>query len=296
MDTNNRDNELKDEISVGEMMVAAAELRVLVAGTVNFVFDALRKRWYIWLLLVVVGIGYGYYKYTMQHKWYYATMVINNTELTRKYYGELINNLQYLKDKGEDAQLALMLKMDVADIKNVTGFEGVNEYDQPLYFDNAMKPGIIKLTCAAETKEVYPKLQQAIMLYFNSNPYNVSRNELVVQKLKAEIEHWQAEIAKLDEMKESYNQFLRKGAASSAVTNLNIAPEELFKQTEVINDKLQDAVSSLKIYKPVELVQPFEITGKWPYKPLWFLLAKWTGVFFAGGIIASALTHFFLKD
>lgn len=284
----------KDTISFNELLAVGRELKHLLVGSLSFVFTAVKKTYWIILLSAIVGAGLAYYNYKSQTLLYASTMMMYNTELSRKHYGELLNQLDKLTQSKNYKALAKELDMPEAEVKKLANFYATNDNDQVLNYDNGKTPGFFKLTCGTSDPSIYDTLQYKVIAYLNNNPFNKSRNKLVIEKLNSKISYYDDEIAKLDSIKMGILAYLKAGNISASVLE-KANPVEISKRQEELIEKKEDAVSYLSIYTPVEMVYGFKMQSAPTQQPLTRYLKKWGVVCFGAGLLLSLFIEFFRR-
>lgn len=291
---NNRLNEDKDTLSFNELLQVGRELKQLIVGSLAFVLTSVKKTYWIILLSAVIAAGLAYYNYKSQTMLYASTMMMYNTELTRKHYGELLNQLDNLTQAKNYKALAKELDMSEAEVKTIANFYATNDNDQVLNYDNGRTPGFFKLTCGTSDPSIYDTLQYKVIAYLNNNPFNKSRNKLVIEKLNSKISYYDLEITKLDSIKMGILAYLKSGNISAAVLE-EANPVEISKRQEELVEKKEDAVSYLAIYTPVEMVYGFKTQAMPTQQPFIKYLKKWGIVCLGGGLLLSLFIEFFRR-
>lgn len=173
----------------------------------------------------------GYLNYQISPVYYKVSMMVRHTELTTQTYGQMIGNLNSLVVTGSSETLARDLKLNpatAAQIRSITaeGLQGESVLrDTSSATDRSF---IIRIT--VRKREIADTLQQALLNYFNNNPYISKLKQDHLQLDSTRLALIDGELRKVDSLTQAYTRSLSapKGAASFYNNAFNSA--ELLKE------------------------------------------------------------------
>ena len=88
---------------------------------------------------LLIGLISGYIYYTTKPSFYKASMVVIHSELTKKTYAEILDQLDKLTIPGSKQRLAEELKLPVELAGNILSIDAININDEPLREDTSTK-------------------------------------------------------------------------------------------------------------------------------------------------------------
>lgn len=206
-------------------------------------------------ILTVIGTGYFYQK--KNPAYYQAEMVCAYNNLHKKTFGEMVHKLDELAKKQSYHQLAEMLQLPIETVSSIIGFEAKNVAGSPLYEDITSERTPMYFTLKATDKSIFPKVEDALLHYMNSVPYQIKRTELEQRKLNDKIVFIENDLLKIDTMIAAYSHFLyrTKPATDSATSFSNIV--ELFRYKDQLEDKMLELEKSQNLIESVEMIYGF---------------------------------------
>src|SRR6187399_2380623 len=88
---------------------------------------------------LLIGLISGYIYYAKKPSFYKASMVVIHSELTKKTYAEIIDQLDKLTSPGSQQKLAEVLKVPVELAGNILSIDAKNINEEPLREDTSSK-------------------------------------------------------------------------------------------------------------------------------------------------------------
>ena len=219
----------------------------------------------------LAGCLMGAAYYYSNKKSYRASMVVTYNKLSKRTYGEVLNQLNMLTGGAGYNKLASELNISLNCANNINNIDARNFYDLPLMEDTSSKMNQpFKINISLNNADSIETIQKAILAYLNNRPYLKKIRE---EERKIYIERLQAierELIKLDTLKSEFNQFLSSSKISSTTFYNNaINPAEIYVQSNHLIDQKEGILRSLNIddytvslidgFKPSALSRPLSL-------------------------------------
>jgi hypothetical protein len=253
-----------DFISLQSLKIFIKQLFQLFFRSLDFLGYALKKNIIAILIFTIAGLGVGYLYYLVWPSYYNVEMIVLNNDLPRRTYGEIITNLNSLTTGQSQAKLANELNIPESSARNIVFIEGKTLSDEPLSKDTSSKTGQpFKVTAKLNTSTVADTLQQALINYFNSNPYIKRIKEGQHRIYDEKLLFIESELRKLDSLKDSYNSFLLSSRASATFYNNALDPAAIYTQSNNLANQ-REAIQKWKndASSAVLLVDSFKSTTR----------------------------------
>jgi hypothetical protein len=179
-------------------------------------------------VLTCLLIGYGYF--LSRPKFYKASMVVQNNELAKKTYGEILEQLDRLVKGGSNEELALRLGLQPATAANLTFIEGRNLDDQLLSTDTStkLKQPIKVVIGLAKPVDPVP-FEGAIINYLNNSPYLKKYREEQRKFNIGKLAFIDSQLTRIAVTEQEYNRFLGSNRPSISIYNNAFNPAELYE-------------------------------------------------------------------
>lgn len=239
---------------------------------------------------LVIGVVFTFY---VQKSYYESTMILSSTYLNKRLTENTIEKLDLLAQEKDKAGLGRVLHLDDSLADNIVGFEVrpfvaetdvielevlkeqlrnaqtnennakvINQVIERIEMENRHA---FEITVRTLNPSVIPNLQEAIVNYFQSNPYIHKRIENYKENLLERKRKLTRDVAKLDSLKsviyENYRSMATQGRSGSnnvilsdnAVTD----PVDIYAQALATYNQLEAVESDLNLRRDFEVVDGF---------------------------------------
>lgn len=234
--------------------------------SIRFVVASIRRNLLFVAAITLIGAAISFYYWNKKPTYYQSEMVCSFNNLHKKTFGEMVKRLDVLAATQSYKQLSTLLGISVADAKKIKGFEAKNVAGSPLYEDLSTDKAPMYFTLKASNINVFQPVQEGLINYLNSSPYQAIRTELDREKIEQKVAYLNASVHKIDTVIDAYAAFLYTSGAvadsAAGFSNIN----ELFKrQEELVNKKLDEKKLS-HLLQSVEIIYGFapaeQLSGK----------------------------------
>jgi hypothetical protein len=145
-------------------------------------------------------------------------MVVIHSELTKKTYAEILDQLDKLTTAGSRQKIAEELKLPVELAGNILSIDAKNINDLPLREDTSSKiKQPFKIIVELKSNKASDSLQNAIINYVNNSPYIKRLKEQQNKSYIERISFIERELSKLDSLKDEYTRFLASSKSHSNI-------------------------------------------------------------------------------
>lgn len=245
------------------------------------------------IIIIVASVGLGvYFSSFIRKNFYESKMIISSQFLNKTLAENIIDNLNGLAAEGKKTGLAAALNLPDTLADNIIGFDvlafveesdvvdveilreklsSVPEVDMPKdLIENIVERVEIEnrhafeITVRTLNPSVIPNLQEAIVGYFQRNPYIQKRIAINRENLLDKKKKLARDIEKLDSLKsvmyQNYKTMAEQTRGSNNVILSDKAatnPTELYETGLAIYEEFQDVNADLYLQKDLEVVNGF---------------------------------------
>lgn len=277
-----------DNISLGSIKKALLDIFRIFFRLLEFFSYAIRKSIILICVFVLLGLVAGYLYNTSKQKNFEAEMIVQQNDLSKKIYYEIISNLNSLIAADSYSDLAKELKLPVDVVSKINLIDAVSINNESLKKDTSTRlRQPFKITVALQGTDVLDTLQKGLLNYLNSNPMT----RQVRQKTRAMYEERlvtiNKEAARLDSLKDVFSNFLRDNRISATVYSNAMNPADLYSRSAELESQRENVLRWLNAEQnSVDLIDGFKIPVKPKKPPLFVALVL-------GGIIGFLLGSMF---
>ena len=222
----------EDYISFSGVKGVLAQLLRFIIAIIDFLFATLLRNKFLVIGGLILGGILGYVYYKSKRPSYQVSMIVEFTELNKKAYAEMLDQLNTLVRTQSHRELAQSLNIQVPVAKNIGFIDSKNMNDEPLNSDTSTTAGqTFKILVDVTDNRIADTLDIVFERYLNNNPYlhriKESQKKIYVDKLA----FINSELSKLDSLKAEYNKFLATSKVSSTIYNNAFNPAEIYVQS-----------------------------------------------------------------
>jgi hypothetical protein len=239
---------------------------------------------------LLIGLIAGYIYYTTKPSFYKASMVVIHSELTKKTYAEILDQLDKLTSPGSKHRLAEELKLPVELAGNILSIDAKNINDEALRDDTSSKiKQSFKILVELTSNVSCDSLQNAIINYVNNSPYikklKQEQNKSYIERLS----FIERELSKLDSLKVEYTRFLSSSRISATFYNNAFDPVDIYIHSNNLVNQKESILKMLNIDgTAISVVDGFKVPS-YPQAPsllIYLLLFGGMGII-AGFMLGS---------
>jgi len=220
----------------------------------------------------LLGLLSGYIYYTIKPSFYKTSMVVIHSELTKKTYAEILDQLDKLTNTGSKQRLAEELKLPVELAGNILSIDANNINDEPLREDTSSKvKQPFKIIVELKSNEASDSLQNAIVNYLNNSPYIKRLKEQQNKSYVERILFIERELSKLDSLKDLYTRFLASSRISATFYSNAFNPADIYVHSGNLVIQRETLLKSLNIDRTaISVVDGFKVPSS-PQTPSLFI-------------------------
>jgi hypothetical protein len=197
---------------------------------------------------LLIGLISGYIYYTTKPSFYKASMVVIHSELTKKTYAEILDQLDKLTTAGSRQKIAEELKLPVELAGNILSIDAKNINDLPLREDTSSKiKQPFKIIVELKSNKASDSLQNAIINYVNNSPYIKRLKEQQNKSYIERISFIERELSKLDSLKDEYTRFLASSKITATFYNNAFDPTDIYVHSSNLVNQKESLKNSLNI-------------------------------------------------
>jgi len=197
---------------------------------------------------LLIGLISGYIYYTTKPSFYKASMVVIHSELTKKTYAEILDQLDKLTTAGSRQKIAEELRLPVELAGNILSIDAKNINDLPLREDTSSKiKQPFKIIVELKSNKASDSLQNAIINYVNNSPYIKRLKEQQNKSYIERISFIERELSKLDSLKDEYTRFLASSKITATFYNNAFDPTDIYVHSSNLVNQKESLKNSLNI-------------------------------------------------
>lgn len=206
-------------------------------GTIHFLF---RNKILI-ICFLGIGILVGVGKYKISPVYYKVDMLVRHTEMTTQTYGKMISSLNALVETGSCHTLTRLLRVDssvATQIRSISA-KGLDGSD-PLKDTSKVEDRSFIIETTVRHAEIAYTVQDALLKYFNDNPYIAKLKQDQSQLYMKKLELMDGEMRRIDSLTEAYTRSLSASKGAGNFYNNAFNSAELLKEFESYADNRQN--------------------------------------------------------
>jgi len=242
---------------------------------------------------LLIGLISGYIYYTTKPSFYKASMVVVHSELTKKTYAEILDQLDKLTSPGSKQKLAEVLKVPVELAGNILSIDAKNINDEPLREDTSSKiKQPFKIIVELRNIKAFDSLQNGIINYVNNSPYLKRLKEQQNKSYIERISFIERELLKLDSLKDEYNRFLASSRISATFYNNAFNPTDIYIHSNTLVNQKATFLNLLNVDgTAISVVDNFKVPS-FPQTPsLLIYLLLFGGMGLVAGFILGSFSE-----
>ena len=283
----------EDEINLPGFKKIIKQFFYFFFWVLGFLVLVLRRNMLLILVGLLAGVLLGYLYYISRPNYYKVTMVVQNNELTRRTYAEIIEQLNGQAGGGTNTHLAAALNTSDQIAGKVVYIDSRTMNDAPLISDTStrLRQPFMIIAGLSDNQGV-DTIQTLLLRYLNNAPYLKTLREVQTRLYNDRLVFIATELQKLDSLKNEYNRFLASSKISATFYNNAFNPAEIYVQSSNLFNQRESTLRWLYIDKDaVTLIDGF----KSPNLPHSISLLKAMLILGAAGFLIAFLIGF-LKE
>ena len=234
---------------------------------------------------LLIGLISGYIYYSTKPTFYKTSMVVINSELTKKTYAEILDQLDNLTDPGSKQRLADELKLPVELAGDILSIDANNINNEPLREDTSSKiKQPFKIIVQLKSNKSAESLQNAIIDHMNNSPYIKRLKHEQNKSYRERIAFIDRELLKLDSLKDEYTRFLSSPRIAATFYNNAFNPADIYVHSNDLEIQKESLVKMLNIdATAISVVDGFKVPASPQTPSLLIYLLLFGGM----GVIAA---------
>lgn len=237
---------------------------------VEFTRVVVRKKLIFLIIGAILGIGLALLYHYKKQQFYTASMVVIFNKLTAKSYGKVVENLNSVVAAGQIELLAKQLQIPVAVASLIIYIDSRNMNDQPLAQDTSSKIfQLFKINLRLASPTNVDTIQSGLLNYFANLPYLKAMTDVERKYHQERLRAIDSDLAKLDSLKSTFNQFLSDSKMPSTTYNNGVNPATIYEQSTLLINQRETIQRLLHVEnRPVSLVDGFKLVPAPRARPL----------------------------
>jgi hypothetical protein len=218
-------------------------------------------------------------------------MVVIYSELTKKTYAEILDQLDKLTNPGSKQRLAEELKLPVELAGNILSIDATNINDEPLREDTSSKiKQPFKIIVELKSNKASDSLQNAIINYVNNSPYIKRLKEQQNKSYIERLSFIERELSKLDSLKDEYTRFLATSRISATFYNNAFNPTDIYIHSNNLVNQKATILNLLNVEgTAISVVDGFKVPSSPQAPSLLIYLLLFGGMGLIAGFILGSL-------
>lgn len=175
-----------------------AELRGFFGSFSKFILQAVKKYWYILVVLLLVTVGTYFLKTYFREKLFQQQTTVGFLYGHQKLYGQAIEELNYLVQKGDHEELNKRLTGSTIDWSHIRSIEAENLFGYKLIEDMGPSEFPFFLFVTGTNPSAVTLCSEAVVNYLNQLPFVITDQQFELNKLAGEVLFYEQQIVQVD--------------------------------------------------------------------------------------------------
>ncbi|ALJ00323.1 hypothetical protein [Rufibacter tibetensis] len=215
----------------------------------------LLRRWPLVLLLTLVGVGIGFLVYSLKKPYYQSSITVAPSEIRNEYFEDQVNRLYSLINDANFEVVASDLKITPEEASKIKSVKYVSIDHVRVAPDSVMAGSPFKVEVQLYDNQYFGPFQEALVGYFNRNPFFSRTTQAKKEQLSARIAKLKQDIASIDSMKQLAVNL--RGPANGFVYGEPLDPTNLYKQSAALFETQSELEAELRNLETVQVVVGF---------------------------------------
>lgn len=200
------------------------------------------------IIFGAIGGGYAWIKKEVYH----SEMTVSYAQLEKKIYGDMLFKLNQLLESKQYESLAILLDMNLNQVKQIHSIYSRNIHNEPLVNDISVEKVPFYIVVDVYDPNILPELQESLVNYISASDFVNERLKLNERNYENEIIHMKNQMIYMDSLK---IMLLRdcSNLDADAVVNL----KTLNKDQNEIFGRIRDLEAALQFNKNIEIMDGF---------------------------------------
>jgi len=244
----------------------------VVKGFLSFTF----RNIILLIVFFVIGLAGGFVHYKFSKPVYSSEMTLVSGYIDNYICSQIIEKLQDYVEDDIPELLGEKLGITTEDAKKIKKirFSNFDEEtaDEYKYADTIVPRMPFRVSVLTTDYSVYPLLQNAIMNYFEKNPFVIQQKNIRQTNNQFIINKIQIQQVELDSLKKVVsNHLVPRGAQNGFVFGQPLDPLNIYREViGLYKEELEIKTDIILTAKNIRVVQDFEVREK-PYRPKFLL-------------------------
>lgn len=241
-------------------------VKLFYTHLIGWFFKRLMHYWYLLLIGLVLGLGYGYLKFKQTPAYFEGQAAFTYNELHKKTYGEMTDKLRTLVHSKSYKTLANLLAINEREAESIYDIEALTISGSQLSQDLTSSKMPFYVHLKLTDGQLEDVLLKSIENYYNNNYQARTIIERTTAQMRARILHLNSELQKLDSLKRAYQFYLleKNNNANPTVNAFN--PIDLYTESEKLFNIKSDLEAAVNDFKAVKILDRFAMTDQ-PIQP-----------------------------
>ena len=230
-----QNNSSSDQISLSSIKIFFYQIFSLLFKVLDFVGNVVKRGFLVIIIGSILGIlgGYLFYKYAPQY--FKTEMIVQNSDLTRRIYFEMIDGINSQIQSRSYSKLSNALGMSEEKIKGIDILKVVGVNDESLLQDTSTRiHQSFKIVAQLNNNLIIDSLQSAIINYLNKNPYSTKSKPGIKKFYEERLNFVESEIRKIDSLIINFSKSLLSSQSSPTFYNNAFNPAKLFVESNIL--------------------------------------------------------------
>jgi hypothetical protein len=248
------------------------------------------------IFLLVSGAGVFYSLRPAGKPYFQSDMACMFNNLNKKAYGEMVEKLNILARSASYNQLAASLHLSPEQAAKIISLEAKNISGSPLQED--VSPGShspIYFIAKTTDRSIFGSLQEALINYLNSSPYQQLRNKLELERLDHKTKFQEHNLRQIDSIIASYPAFLKDTKANDDSTSGLSSIRDLMTWKDSLENNMLKDEESKSFMQSVEVIHGFlppDMPSRDGHKAWWLFVV----LGFIAAVLGSLLINSLKND
>lgn len=238
----------EDQMGLPGLKIIVIQLLRVFFKTCSFIALVLVKNKFFLTLVLCVGLVSGYFYYSIRPVYYKVSMIVQFTELSKKTYAEMLDQLNGLVGTRSKRRLARELNLSESLASKIVFIDSRTLTGESLASDTSTKTKQpFKIILGLNTNSLSDSLQMGIVYYLNNSPYlkTLKEEERKINLFK--LSRIETDLNKLDSLKSEYNRFLAFSKIQATFYNSAINPADFYVESSRLLALREETIKSLNV-------------------------------------------------
>lgn len=250
---NKRNNQ--EEIDLAFIFNKFGRFFIYLRDSINYISVAIRHNFIYFALIILLGIGIGYWAYHVTKPYYTSSMTFILSDIRNEFMDEQLNKLSVMINEDNFEAISENLDISVVSARQIKEMIFYNLDQDRIAEDSILTGSPFRIELKLYDNRMFTTMEPALTNYLESNRYFSKQKRIRQQQMLSMISKYKNEIESLDSVKTTVVN--PRGPVNGFVYGQPIDPSNLYRESIEMYQQQVRLEAELEQLDNVEVVTGF---------------------------------------